>query len=177
MEWSCHDTRILVTQSFTKLVVDVLNLIWGYEVKFIQRQHSFPSNDLPTNMSGERKHVNGDIQAEFCTQSSFLWWENKNEQKHFILWVIEFLLNKRKDCRNHIFGKNLTDDSKSHAHLNQVCALEILKEKKKPQNTLTSPFQTPRNKCRKNLKSTFNTVLTRRRSSSWLSFRNRDTAR
>lgn len=54
-----------------------------------------------------------------------------NRQRHVILWVIEFLLHQRKDCRDHVFGKNLAHDSKSHAHLDKVCALEILAGKKK----------------------------------------------
>ena len=61
-------------------------------------------------------------------------------KKHGLLWVIEFLLDKRKDCRNHIFGENLTHYSESHAHFNKVGALKILKTPVKlkfhPQNTL-----------------------------------------
>lgn len=52
----------------------------------------------------------------------------------FLLWVIKFLLDQRKDCRNHIFGEHLADNSERHAHFNKICALKILKT----QNTSTS---------------------------------------
>lgn len=60
-------------------------------------------------------------------------------KKLSLLWVIEFLLNQRKDRRNHVSGENLTYDSESHAHFNQVGALKILKTPVKltfhPRNT------------------------------------------
>ena len=44
----------------------------------------------------------------------------------FLLWVIEFLLYHGKDCRDHIFGKYLTNNGERHAHFYQICALKIL---------------------------------------------------
>lgn len=63
---------------------------------------------------GKKKHFHLDIQLEFVCQGVLY---VVNEQRHFILWVIEFLLDQRKDCRDHVFGENLAHDSKSHAHL------------------------------------------------------------
>ena len=44
----------------------------------------------------------------------------------FLLWVIELLLYQGKDCRDHIFGKYLTNNGERHAYFYQICALKIL---------------------------------------------------
>lgn len=65
-----------------------------------------------------RKHVNNKTQGDLAHVTRY---------KHPLLWVIKFLLDQRKDGRNHIFGENLTHNSESHAHFNKVGALKILK--------------------------------------------------
>lgn len=81
-----------------------------------------------------KKNIQLNIQLEFVCQVELY---VVNRQRHVILWVIEFLLDQRKDCGDHVSGENLAHDSKSHAHLDEVCALEILAGKKNREHIST----------------------------------------
>lgn len=57
VQGSCHHTRVFVTQSFAKLIVDMLNLIRCYQVEFIECQNRLTPNDFSTNTRNMIFHV------------------------------------------------------------------------------------------------------------------------